>query len=512
MWHLNLSYLKLSAKLYLAKKKYEELKRQYELEKQKRAQLRDYVKDLPVLPADSSLNDIILRIEDVVKHINNPNMKFYKDAVKTKYNSDGSIQNKYYNEYKGSTFEVQVGSNKVDCKEGNKISLNQYIYNKNEDNYKYSYEILIHDYWDCDCNPTAWYLNSIIDNMYYNLQNRIYKYYKYNENYRYDNLSYPILKALMYPNHLLRRVNVGKKYLTLHFDSGHKVYIYYADKNHYCYFNSLEYLDVGKDLYHEVRINHMYEDKDTGKCNIASDLYRQIFYHTNTQLSISGNSKYSYLAFNFINDIVYLFISRYFRLGNVSSSTVPSEYKSTGKELEIRQFISFYYNVKTNEIRSLDVSSYLYSKLYKDWHTYYTQRNIPLDVYISGKKQLIVPFDLSTYKQKQSVINPLQPDNPRVEVEDITKAVSLDDFVDAVKGVELGSRGLKKAFIKELLIEFATLTYGYGYELKDLNDMLYYLAGLTYLPLNIGYWLAKNTYETLFYLKQNDYQIEVYDF
>jgi hypothetical protein len=518
MWHLNLSYLKLSAKLYLAKKKYEELKKQYEIEKQKRAQMRDYVKDLPILPADSSLKDIVIRVEDIIKHLDNPNMQFYKDQVKTKYNSDGSISSKYYNEYTSPKFKNACGGRELDCTETYRTKLNHYVLNKNEDNYNYNYEIFIQDVLDCCCNRwyseeynRYYYYNTTCSKFYYYIKNELSKKYEYRENYRYDNLSYPIVKALMYPNHLLRRINIGKKYLVLHFDSGHKVYVYYSDKNHYCYFNSYQDLTFHKRLIYDVKIGHFYDTGDYN-CECASDFSKSNFYATDTVLSPSGNSKYVYFAFNvYNNEWVYLYLNRYFRLGDVNTTTITT-YNRLGKEREISQYVSFYYNIKTGQMLFPSIDSYIQNTLYKDWDMPRVKRDIPLDIYIAGKKQLIVPFDLSTYKQKQSVINPLQPDNPQVKVEDITKAVSIDDFVDAVKGVELGSRGLKRAFIKELLIEFATLTYGYGYELADLNDMLYYLAGLTYLPLNISYWLAKNTYETLFYLKQNDYQIEVYDF
>jgi hypothetical protein len=547
MWHLNLSYLKLSAKLYLAKKKYEELKKQYELEKQKRIQLRDYIKDLPILPADSSLKDIIDRVEDIIKHINDPNLKFYRDAIKTTYNNDGSVRSKYYNEYITPTFEIVCGEctkkdkedgvigcksmeeDKEDykkhlkCYEVYRTRLDKYSYCKNEDNCEFSYKIFIQDVIDCCCNR-YWsdYLQSLVyerftlSKFYYLLSNELHKKYEYNENYRYDNLSYPILKALMYPNHLLRRINIGKKFLTLHFDSGHKVYVYYSDKEHYCYFNSYEDLIFSKRYSYDtygLYLYHKHSDtEDNYNCKIATNFSKSSFFDTSSSLSPSGNSKHSYFAFNvYNNEWIYLYLSRYFRLGSVNTTTITT-YKRTGKEREISQYVSFYYNIKTGQMLFPSIDSYIQNTLYKDWDMPRVRRDIPLDIYIAGKKQLIIPFDLSTYKQKQSVINPLQPDNPRVKVEDITKAVSLDDFVDAVKGVELGSKGLKRAFIKELLIEFATLTYGYGYELTGLNDMLYYLAGLTYLPLNISYWLAKSTYETLFYLKQNDYQIEVYDF
>ncbi|MGC9006746.1 MAG: hypothetical protein ACP5JX_04135 [Sulfurihydrogenibium sp.] len=545
MWHLNLSYLKLTAKLYLTKKKYEELKKQYELEKQKRIQLRDYIKDLPILPADSSLNDITDRVEDIIKHIDDPNLKFYKDAIRTIYNNDGSVISKYYNEYITPTFEIVCGEctkedkengaigcksmeeDKEDykkylkCYEVYRTELNHYSYCKNEDNYKFSYKIFIQDLINCCCNR-YWsdYFQSLVyerfnlSKFYYLLSNELYKKYEYNENYRYDNLSYPILKALMYPNHLLRRINIGKKFLTLHFDSGHKVYVYYSDKKHYCYFNSYEDLSLSKRYSYDTYGLHLYhkhsDTEDNYNCKIATDFSKSSFYASSSS-SPSGNSKSAYFYFSVFDNKLYLYLYRHFRLGQVNTTTL-TDYKRTGKEREISQYVSFYYNFDTEQIEYPSIDSYIQNTLYKDWDMPRVKRNIPLDIYIAGKKQLIVPFNLSTYKQKQSVINPLQPDNPKtVKVEDITKAVSLDDFVDAVK-FEFGSKGLKRAFIKELLIEFATLTYGYGYELTGLNDMLYYLAGLTYLPLNISYWLAKSTYETLFYLKQNDYQIEVYDF
>jgi hypothetical protein len=502
IFHLNLATLRLQAKIFLHKKKIEEMKKRYE-------KLKDFSKKVDF---DNFSNIHIEKVNELARLINLP-LQLNPNNIQLSKSSDGTIT---YYLYDGYTKDVE-GS--LDCDSGVSryyeygiLTFSKSENFTNEDNYKktLSYEASIN-------KGDIYY-----DSYYYDFQDS--KYYSYSEGYTYDEISYRILKSLLYQKHFIRRVAIFDKYIVLFFDSGFKTYIYFSDKNVYATFNS--YTNDKRNTFLQTIIQ-------SGACYKNCSGLRVLTTYKNFNLS-SSLYKYIYLSFYLSGNYVYLYISRTFsksdNLKNYSGIETGVCIDKRKQKAYINENLNIYDYVYQYISLSFDLSkkdfsyppsvySYIERSIYdnvKDDYIYQDKLDIPVEVINTLKTATIDnPFNLSSYPLKFSVLNPLNPDNPKSDTyQGFSNRISIKDFVKeyTMKDIPIAVDNIKIAFVKEVLSEFKSLVKENNETIENIKDYLDYYYPTLALPSTVAKKLVYATYETLINLKRKGYLIDGFDF
>ncbi len=542
LWHLNISALKLQAKIFLHKKKLEEERRRF------RERLKGEIEAIKTTSSIDATLDIKTTIEAINRAVGNiPDFNLKITPDKLQVSSDGVNTNIYFEDGYDETLEFEPTDRRLLCEAGTYysknpvkveritgLSLKKSSWRFSEDNYGDELDFEIIDYYQIVLSK--WSREPFYWNVEINKRDYLDLDYGYSERFEYDEVFYRVLKSLMYENHFIRRIYLFSRYAVIYFDSGHKVYIYYSDKKAYCYFSNAEQEEYERNLYSksvaERKKIEGYRYKDVGDQTYSYyyNCEEAVIYNEKKLNYYRFQEKSKYIIASFYSDgeTFYLWIRRWITLPFIRLKSYKFDKKSLKdvgstedikKEIwtKITQEIYLGFNLKTKSfIKTIDFTDFQF----KDYivHSYIETKNengsifkkpIPVEIINPFAPKSTNPFYLSSYQDKLSVLNPISPDRPFKTIPD--KAMSLKDFTASL-GFEYLTPELTYAFVQDILEEWLAIKLENNINEAFFYNLLSEYAGTLPLPYTVAYDLVYRVWTNLNEIKSKDIMLEGYDF
>jgi hypothetical protein len=527
IFHLNISAIKLQAKLFAAKKRYEEAKKRYKEFKERMKELYKLANDdlhinaeVDTVEAIQKVNSVIDKLKDFPFRLN-PSVSKSSNSIIVKQNNSDKLCSEV-----GSLPPICPPPEKNNDKDKYYIRTYKILdfykseYIKTIDDYSKTIDYSIYDAIEC---------NSCVGNIsFINFSARQYDYisksYNYYEYYDYTDIFYRLLKSLIFDKHLIRRINIRDKYVIIHFDSAHKTYIYYSDKMADCFFYATE-----NDVFQfantdELTIGYSVKDDKGFHRYIYKDFYNPSSKskQVSGSLYVSNNIAYIYLYRSY-----YVSSSKRSYIGTTSKYSVFIENSQSYYDnyyYEVYQEIRFAFDIKNKKlVPIIDWSSYnpatgSYNKVEyiiksyirtKDKEGNEYIKDVPIELVNPFTDKKTNPFILSSYVNNLSRISPINPDNPSNEI--LNNSISLKDFASSLN-FEYLPQGLTEALTEYILNEFATLKFHYNYDETYIYNFLSPLSDTLPLPFNVSYSLVSSVYNKLIEYRDRNINIESYNF